>query len=143
MICGRVCNLSTEDAKIKEQSIGLFNGANDPESCRIKLNVNELPQLMLFEGEVIVAEGYMDSKKFNVNRIIKPKTEDKSQQALFGVPQMQYCQNLYSGKALQAMIACGPFTINGELSFEPLKDLMPVINKEQPHALVLCGPFIS
>ena len=59
MICGRVCNLSTEDAKIKEQSIGLFIGANDPESCRIKLNVNELPQLMLFEGEVIVAEGYI------------------------------------------------------------------------------------
>ena len=40
---------------------------------------------MLFEGEVIVAEGFMDSKKFNVNRIIKPKIEDKSQQALLGL----------------------------------------------------------
>ena len=76
MICGRVCNISTEDQKIKEHSIGLFNGANDAESCRIKLNVNEVPQLMLFEGEVIVAEGFMDSKKFNVNRIIKPKVDD-------------------------------------------------------------------
>ena len=41
------------------------------------------------------------------------------------------------------MIACGPYTVNSELSFEPLKDLLPVINKEQPHALILCGPFIS
>lgn len=49
---------------------------------------------------------------------------------MFGLPQMQYCQNLYAGKALQAMIACGPFTTNGELSFEPLKDIMPVVNKE-------------
>ena len=78
MICGRVCNLSTEDAKIKEQSIGLFNAQFDASQCRIRLNVNESPQLMLFEGEVIVAEGFMDSKKFNVNRIIKPKVEDKS-----------------------------------------------------------------
>lgn len=100
MICGRVCNISTEDQKIKEHSIGLFNGANDAESCRIKLNVNEVPQLMLFEGEVIVAEGFMDSKKFNVNRIIKPKVDDKSKQALLGLQQMQYCQNMYQGKAL-------------------------------------------
>ena len=38
----------------------------------MKLNVAEVPQYALFEGEVIVAEGFMDSKKFNVNRIWKP-----------------------------------------------------------------------
>jgi len=32
----------------------------------------EVPQYSLFEGEVVVAEGFMDAKKFNVNRIWKP-----------------------------------------------------------------------
>jgi len=38
----------------------------------LKLNVAEVPQYAIFEGEVIVAEGFMDSRKFNVNRIWKP-----------------------------------------------------------------------
>ena len=41
------------------------------------------------------------------------------------------------------MVCCGPFTVNHELSYDPLKDLLPVINKEKPHALVLAGPFLS
>lgn len=56
---------------MKEATIGLFNAQYDQE-CRLKLNVAEVPQYALFEGEIIVAEGFMDSKKFNVNRIWKP-----------------------------------------------------------------------
>jgi hypothetical protein len=56
---------------MKEQTIGLFNGNYDNE-CRLRLNLNEVPHFSLFEGEVIVAEGFMDTKKFNVNRIWKP-----------------------------------------------------------------------
>jgi hypothetical protein len=63
--------LSTEDPKLKELSIGLFNSRYDLQ-CRLRLNLNEVPQYSLFEGEVIVAEGFMDTKKFNVNRIWKP-----------------------------------------------------------------------
>lgn len=70
-MCGRVINLSTEDPKLKESSIGLFN-ANYDLQCRLRLNMSEVPQYSLFEGEIIVAEGFMDTKKFNVNRIWKP-----------------------------------------------------------------------
>jgi len=34
----------------------------------------EVPQFSLYEGEIIVAEGFMDTKKFNVNRIWKPES---------------------------------------------------------------------
>lgn len=63
--------MSTEDPKLKESSIGLFNAQYDMQ-CRLRLNLNEVPQYSLFEGEIIVAEGFMDTKKFNVNRIWKP-----------------------------------------------------------------------
>lgn len=64
-------NISTEDPKLKESTIGLFN-ANYEADCRLKLNLNEVPHFSVFEGEVIVAEGFMDAKKFNVNRLWKP-----------------------------------------------------------------------
>ena len=56
---------------MKEGTIGLFN-ANYDIQCRLRLNLLEVPQYSLFEGEIIVAEGFMDTKKFNVNRIWKP-----------------------------------------------------------------------
>ena len=46
--------------------------------CRVRLNLLEVPTFQLFEGEIVVAEGFMDAKKFNVNRIHKPKIEPKS-----------------------------------------------------------------
>lgn len=70
-VCGRVINISPEDPKLKEQYIGLFN-VNYDADCRLRLNLAEVPQFSLLEGEVIVAEGFMDTKKFNVNRIWKP-----------------------------------------------------------------------
>jgi hypothetical protein len=70
-VCGRVINISTEEQKMKEQAIGLFNANYEPD-CRLRLNMNEVPSFSLLEGEVIVAEGFMDTKKFNVNRIWKP-----------------------------------------------------------------------
>lgn len=63
---------------MKEQTIGLFN-ANYEADCRLRLNLNEVPQFSLFEGEIIVAEGFMDAKKFNVNRIWKPTVSPVNQ----------------------------------------------------------------
>lgn len=41
------------------------------------------------------------------------------------------------------MVACGPFTVSNELSYDALKDMMAVVNRECPHVLILSGPFIS
>jgi hypothetical protein len=64
--------MSTEDPKMKESTIGLFNANFDHHDCRMRINLGQVPQFSLFEGEIIVAEGFMDAKKFNVNRIWKP-----------------------------------------------------------------------
>ena len=41
------------------------------------------------------------------------------------------------------MVASGPFTVNNELSYEALKDLMAIVRRDKPQALLLCGPFVS
>ena len=110
------------------------------EPSRLRLNLLEVPNYQIFEGEIIVAEGYMDAKKFNVNRIHKPKITSTSS---FTSQQLQYCNNNYKNKALQTMVACGPYTVSKDLSYDALKDLMAEVRKEQPHALILTGPFVS
>jgi len=140
-VCGRVINLSTENQKLKEQTIGLFN-ANYEQSCRLRLNLAEVPQYSLFEGEVIVAEGFCDTKKFNVNRIWKPAVSLVNPPT-FTNEELQLHQKSQAGKAVQIMMACGPFTVNHELSYEALKDLMTIVNRDQPHALILSGPFVN
>ena len=52
-------------------------------------------------------------------------------------------QKNYAGKALQAIVACGPFTVNNELSYPALKDLIAAVERDEPHALILAGPFVN
>ena len=73
-IIGRVVNLSTEDSNLGPDCIGLFNlgDENSSSKYRVKLNLHEVTQYSVFEGEVIVAEGFNDANsKFNVNRLHK------------------------------------------------------------------------
>tara|TARA_B110000285_G_C15126955_1_gene620836 strand:- start:1897 stop:2274 length:378 start_codon:yes stop_codon:yes gene_type:complete len=104
--------------------------------------MSEVPQYSLFEGEIIVAEGFMDTKKFNVNRIWKPAVVP-SLSSQIDRQDIEVFQKNQGSKALEYMVACGPFTVNNELSYDALKDLMMNVKREQPNALILTGPFIS
>lgn len=73
-LIGRVINLSNEESSLNADCIGLFNlgDENSSSKYRVKLNLSEVPQFALFEGEVVVAEGFNDANsKFNVNRLHK------------------------------------------------------------------------
>jgi len=126
---------------MKDESIGLFN-INYDLQCKLKLNLQEIKQYALYEGEIIVAEGFMDTKKLNVTRILKP-TITPTNDSYFTMGQLEQYQKNYHGKAVQIMVASGPFTVNNELSYAALKDLMAVVQKDKPHALILSGPFVS
>ena len=74
-IVGRVINTSTEDDKLKLDSVGLFNTGEDAgnRSYKLRLVLSQCASCSLFEGEVIVAEGFNDSQnRFNVCRVHKP-----------------------------------------------------------------------
>mmetsp|Transcript_14724 Transcript_14724/g.19951 ORF Transcript_14724/g.19951 Transcript_14724/m.19951 type:complete len:192 (+) Transcript_14724:112-687(+) len=75
-LVGRVINVSTEDATLNQDCVGLFNLGDDngTNKYRVKLNLTEVRQYSVYEGEVVVAEGFNDSNsKFNVNRLHKLK----------------------------------------------------------------------
>jgi len=75
-LIGRVINQSTEDTTLNSDCVGLFNigDENSSSKYRMKLNLTEVRQYSVFEGEVVVAEGFNDSNsRFNVNRLHKLK----------------------------------------------------------------------
>lgn len=49
---------------------------------------------------------------------------------------------LFSDK-IQIVIGAGPFTLQDNLSYEPLHDLLNYVNETQPQILILMGPFLD
>lgn len=83
-------NVSTEDATLNQDCVGLFNLGDDNSSnkYRVKLNLAEVRQYSVYEGEVVVAEGFNDSNsKFNVNRLHKLKV--RPPKALFNQSELR------------------------------------------------------
>lgn len=44
---------------------------------------------------------------------------------------------------MQIVVAAGPFTLQGNLSYEPLNDILKYVSEYKPNLLILLGPFID
>ena len=67
--------MSTEDAKLRDFNIGLINVDDEMQTgvYKIKLNLSEIKEFSLFEGQLIVCAGFAgENDKFNVNQIYYP-----------------------------------------------------------------------
>ena len=78
-IIGRIFAFNPEEGKLSEGNIGLINLSeeNQFDTYKLKLNMSDVKSYSIFEGEIIVAEGFVDittPSKFNVTRIHKPQT---------------------------------------------------------------------
>ena len=144
-IVGRIVNLSTEDLSLKSDQIGLFNLGSDDSSSktyRVKLNLDEVKSYSVYEGEVVVAEGFSDANsKFNVNRLHKPQIIPATQ--LYGFDYLKKYAQMQQMRAMQVMVACGPFTHKNNLLYEPLQELLKKVIVERPQVLILMGPFLD
>lgn len=50
---------------------------------------------------------------------------------------------MQNGKALHVMVAAGPFTTGDSLAYDALNDLLDMVRRDRPHALILMGPFLD
>lgn len=44
---------------------------------------------------------------------------------------------------MKIIVACGPLTTTDSLTYQPLVDLLEVVQKEDPHILLLTGPVLD
>ncbi len=118
-IIGRVVNLSSEEPKLNSSNVGLINMTEDSMTGvqKLKLNITEVTEFALLEGEIIVVEGFSETHgdKFNVNKIFKPNIKPPQ---TYNQQFLEICSTKNAGgKALQLLAACGPFTTEDTLSY--------------------------
>ncbi|CAG9765601.1 unnamed protein product [Ceutorhynchus assimilis] len=130
LVCGRI--VSDSNGKINSQSILLEETAKLNGNC-YSLNLSKLPKYSLFCGQVVVVKGE-SLKKTNRNILL---AEEIYTDTDFKLPQ----EPPLIRDTLQMIVACGPFTPQDNLSFEPLTDLLKYVREHQPHVLLLTGPF--
>jgi hypothetical protein len=135
-IIGRVIAFNPEEGKLSDNNIGLINLSeeNQFDCYKMKLNMSDVKSYSLFEGEIIVAEGFIDivtPSKFNVTRVHKPQSNPPVCNMTLNEVR-DITSQCYRDKHLNIMIASGPFTCKSSLSYKGLQDFLDIVKKEQP-----------
>lgn len=98
----------------------------------VQLDLIGVPKYSIFPGQVVAAEG------FNVtgDKLVAKKIYSDSK------PDVPASPKLLRGP-LNVIIAAGPYTQSDSMIYQPLLDLMELAAADEPHALILTGPFID
>ncbi|XP_017785284.1 PREDICTED: DNA polymerase alpha subunit B [Nicrophorus vespilloides] len=96
----------------------------------IPMNLTQMPSYSLYPGQIVVTEGLIVRGQINVAKIYPGVDEIPRQKPVLK-------------ENLQIMTACGPYTLNNNLLYEPLQDLLKVVLEKLPHVLILTGPFMD
>ena len=140
---GRILSESVGgDDKLNPSSILLEGLANvDTSDCKItKLNFDKFGldsnvAQTLFPGQVVAVKGLNTVQFLRVEKIytgVPLPTEPKKKSE----------ENKEKSK-LKIMVAVGPFTLRHNILYNPLHDLVNLVEANEPNVLLLVGPFLS
>lgn len=88
----------------------------------------------LFPGQIVAIKGLNSVQGLKVEKIYTGAPLD--------APEDQP-QPSDEKKKIKIMVACGPFTLQHNVLYDPLKNLITLVETNEPNVLVLVGPFLS
>ncbi|KAM0746375.1 DNA polymerase alpha, subunit B [Meredithblackwellia eburnea MCA 4105] len=100
----------------------------------------------MFNGCIVGVRGRNGGGKlFSVNEVLMLPPLDATYSRPSDLLSQQYGTSTrqLSGAPMQLVVACGPFTVDSNLSYEPLTALLNLASKEKPDLLLLIGPFVD
>ncbi|XP_063800926.1 DNA polymerase alpha subunit B [Pseudophryne corroboree] len=122
------------NGRLNAKSVILEGDREHSSGMHVPVDLSELKEYSLFPGQVVVMEGTNSTgRKFVASKLYE------------GVPLPFYKPNLDLEDYPQQMImaACGPFTTSDTITYDALKDLVDVINRDRPDVCILLGPFLD
>ena len=122
-VVGRV--VSEDGGKLSAANLALQD-----KSDQVELDVTGISDFLLYPGKIISAVGSCNSLRFQVTELLPSIASPLYHHEEQGLP-------------LNLIVACGPFSCNDDLDYEPLTDLLTVVKQEKCSCLVLCGPFLD
>ena len=147
---GRIASDALE-GKLNTASLVLEMSRRMGAGLRVPLRIDSVSSWELFPGQIVAVRGTNASGDyFSVNEVLGipllshaaslPSTLDAVNERL-GVVDDE--TNDSSTKALNVLVASGPYTADDNLAFEPLQELCDKASKSYADALVLIGPFLD
>ncbi|KAK7136079.1 hypothetical protein R3I94_014664 [Phoxinus phoxinus] len=134
-VLGQVC--CDSNGKLNAQSV-LLEAGQEQGGRQVPVDVSELKEFSLFPGQVVVMDGINSSgEKFVATKVYE------------GIPLPFYCPSEVKqemdevSEPVMVMMACGPYTPSESLTYDPLIDLITIINKDRPDVCILFGPFVD
>ncbi|XP_077079580.1 DNA polymerase alpha subunit B [Siphateles boraxobius] len=134
-VLGQVC--CDSNGKLNAQSV-LLEAGQEQGGRQVPVDLSELKEFSLFPGQVVVMDGMNTSgEKFVATKLYE------------GIPLPFYCPSEVKhemdevSEPVMVMMACGPYTPSESLTYDPLIDLITIINKDRPDVCILFGPFVD
>lgn len=122
------------NGKLNSKSVILEGDQEHSYGAQIPVDLSELKEYSLFPGQVVIMEGFNTTGR----RLTATKLYE-------GVPLPFYQPTEEEGASEQTMVvvACGPYTTSDSITYDPLLDLIAIINRDQPDVCILFGPFLD
>lgn len=132
-VLGRIC--ADHTGRLNAASIFLEGSQEISSGQNICIDVSRLNEFSFFPGQIIAGLG--------INTTGKKLILEKLYQGIYP----PYCQKIPDLPncidSLSVVVAAGPFTTSDTLSNEPFQDLMKYVKINNPHVLILLGPFVD
>ena len=142
-VCGRIC-CESATGSINKQSVLLEGSMRDSGGRRIKLELDDVPAMSLFPGQIVMAYGVCSSgRSMVVKKLIEGEPLDRPRTSPRKLLEYHHSTRYQGGKALSIMTAAGPFTTADSLDYAPFEDFLYKVIKEKPDLVVLVGPFVD
>ncbi|XP_033123585.1 DNA polymerase alpha subunit B-like [Anneissia japonica] len=132
-VIGRIC--CDSNGRLNSSSVLLEGSVDSSSGRRVHLNLSELKEYSLFPGQIVAVDGSNTTgNKLVASQIYKGKS----------LPLPSDTSNsLLDHGSLHVAMAAGPFTPSDSDQYEPLDDLIKMIQQEMPDVCILFGPFMD
>uniref|UniRef100_A0A1D5QNG5 DNA polymerase alpha subunit B n=1 Tax=Macaca mulatta TaxID=9544 RepID=A0A1D5QNG5_MACMU len=116
------------NGKLNNKSVILEGDREHSSGAQIPVDLSELKEYSLFPGQVVIMEGINTTGR----KLVATKLYE-------GVPLPFYQPTEEDGDFEQSMVlvACGPYTTSDSITYDPLLDLIAVINHDRPDVCIL------